>query len=190
MVDNSDFSPSGLTVPSDSPYDKETAPCTGSVRRVTHVWISDIMTRLSIPHRIQVNKRSFIDREFLRKPLLSRAASKEKQGESINPRSSSSSLLRLGAVQKTAEGITTNEQAVMQRSSAFRLPRAADLRPQASLSEPLMRAQRLLVFRARLPLHQSHVLLERRDLPVSPFDGDRLDACLSAGRCRSTSRWH
>ena len=28
VVDNSDISPSGLTVPSDSPYDKETLPAT------------------------------------------------------------------------------------------------------------------------------------------------------------------
>jgi hypothetical protein len=31
--------------------------CNGYVRRVTHVWISDIMTRLSIPLRHQADKQ-------------------------------------------------------------------------------------------------------------------------------------
>ena len=39
-----------------------------------------------------------------------------------------------------------------------------------------MGAQIVLVFRTRLPLHQCHIVLERHDLPMQPFDGDRLGA--------------
>jgi len=38
-----------------------------------------------------------------------------------------------------------------------------------------MDAQILLIFGARLPLHQRHVVLEGHGLAMQPFDRDRLD---------------
>ena len=93
------------------------------------VWISDIVTAESTPHRSRANKRSFNRRDFLRKTLACRAASEEKQGESIKLRSSSSGFLRLGAVQNTAGGSTTSEQAVMLRSSPLPTATRSRLRP-------------------------------------------------------------
>lgn len=43
------------------------------------------------------------------------------------------------------------------------------------MSQPGMSAQIVLIFRTRLLLHQRHIVLERHDFPMQPFDGDRLE---------------
>ncbi len=47
--------------------------------------------------------------------------------------------------------------------------------PQATLSQPEMGVQIVPIFRARLPLHQRHILFEGHDLAVQAFDRDRRD---------------
>ena len=56
---------------------------------------------------------------------------------------------------------------------ALRLPGGSS--PQTALGESGMGAQILLVFRARLLLHQRHIFLEGHCLPMQAFDRDRLD---------------
>jgi hypothetical protein len=57
---------------------------------------------------------------------------------------------------------------------ALRLPGGSS--PQSALGEPGMGAQILLIFGARLLLHQRHIVLEGHRLSIQAFDGNRLDA--------------
>src|SRR5215472_17503268 len=47
--------------------------------------------------------------------------------------------------------------------------------PQVTLGQPRMAAQILLIFGARLSLHQLYILHERHRLSIQAFDRDRLD---------------
>src|SRR6266404_1646840 len=61
------------------------------------------------------------------------------------------------------------------RELAFLPGDDACLGPEAALMVSGMCVQILPIFRARLPLHQRHILLEGQDLSMQAFDLDRLD---------------
>jgi hypothetical protein len=62
------------------------------------VWITNIITSKSIPHRSRANRRFSKSRDFSEKSLLYQVASKGNQGQSIKPNPSSSGFVRLPAV--------------------------------------------------------------------------------------------
>ncbi len=61
------------------------------------------------------------------------------------------------------------------RELAFLPGDDACLGPEAALMVSGMGVQILPIFRARLPLHQRHILLEGHDLAMQTFDRDRRD---------------
>src|SRR5512135_1423517 len=78
--------------------------------------------------------------------------------------------------QKTEGGIITSRTLVMQVLDPFALRLPGGSSPQSALGEPRMGAQILLIFGARLLLHQPHIVLEGHRLSIQALDWNRLDA--------------